>query len=170
MFSQTVEYALRAMKFLASQDGAAVNNERIAAGAHVPPGYLSKIMRDLVVGQLVLSFRGPRGGFLLARPSAAISILDIVNAVDPIRRIHQCPLGDPSHANLCTLHRCLDDTLARVERSLARTTLAHILTGDNGPCRLPQTAPGAPHGPINGNRQTPAHNPTDPASHDHKPQ
>lgn len=141
MFSQTVEYALRAMKFLALQSGAAVNNDRIAAHARIPAGYLSKVMRDLVVAQLVQSFRGPHGGFILAKDPARITVLDIVNAVDPIRRIQHCPMGDPSHSDLCTLHRCLDDTLARVEETLGGTTLAHVLTGDSGPCRPPSAAP-----------------------------
>ena len=129
MFSQTVEYALRAMMYLATLDGAPESSERIAAQTRVPPGYLSKVMRDLVLAKLVGSFRGPGGGFVLAAGADAISILDVVRAVDPIRRIHRCPMGNPDHAELCPLHRRLDGALADIERAFRETTLAEMLRG-----------------------------------------
>lgn len=98
MLSQTIEYALRAMTFLASIDGdASFNSETIAECTKVPKGYLSKILRDLVVADLIVSQRGPNGGFTLSRSAAKISMLDVVNAVDPIPRIRKCPLGNPAH-------------------------------------------------------------------------
>lgn len=133
MFSQTVEYALRAMIRLAALDGAPESTDRIAAHTHVPSGYLSKVMRDMVVANLVTSFRGPGGGFILAKRPGEISILDVVNAVDPIRRIEHCPLGDPRHTALCGLHRRLDDALAIIEQTFRTTTLADVL-GTPGRC------------------------------------
>lgn len=128
MLSQTVEYALRAMCHLASApEDQALNSETIAQRTKVPKGYLSKIMRDLVVAELVQSQRGPAGGFTLARRSDQISILDVISAVDPIKRILKCPLGNPAHLRLCPLHRRLDDSLGLIEREFARTTLADLL-------------------------------------------
>ena len=139
MLSQTVEYALRAMVHLASlPPDNAVTSEVIADRTKVPKGYLSKILRDLVVAEMVVSQRGPSGGFTLARPSSKISILDVVNAVDPIDRIKKCPLGNPAHVQLCPLHRRLDDAMAMVEREFARTTLAEVLETNvkaGGACR-----------------------------------
>lgn len=128
MLNQTIEYALRAMIHLASlgQDAAA-NSETIAARTKVPKGYLSKILRDLVVGGLVNSQRGPNGGFTLSRPPATISMLDVVNAVGPIERIKSCPLGNPDHLHLCPLHRRLDDAMGMIEHEFARTSLAEVL-------------------------------------------
>jgi Rrf2 family protein len=137
MLSQTVEYALRAMIHLASlEPGSAWTSETIAERTKVPKGYLSKIMRDLTVAGLVRSRRGPTGGFTLARPPAQISMLDVVNAVDPIRRIRECPLGNPAHVKLCPLHRRLDDAIAMIEREFGRTTLAEILeSGGRAPAQ-----------------------------------
>lgn len=126
MISQTVEYALRAMSSLAALGGAAATSESIARSTRVPQGYLSKIMRDLVRADLVRSFRGPHGGFVLARGAEAISLLDIVNAVDPIRRIVGCPLEDPEHAKLCPLHQCLDDAIGHLEERFRTTTLESV--------------------------------------------
>ncbi len=139
MLSQTIEYALRAMTFLASIDGdASFNSETIAECTKVPKGYLSKILRDLVVADLIVSQRGPNGGFTLSRSAAKISMLDVVNAVDPIPRIRKCPLGNPAHLQLCPLHRRLDNAIAMIEQEFGRASLAEVLetsTKSGGQCR-----------------------------------
>ena len=139
MLSQTSEYALRAMVSLSGLEGGiSVNSATIAARTKVPPGYLSKILRDLAVAELVLSQRGPNGGFSLARSPERISILDVVNAVDPIARITKCPLGNPAHLDLCPLHRRVDDAIAMIEREFKRTTLAEMrapTVKSSGQCR-----------------------------------
>lgn len=136
MFSQTIEYALRAMLHIASLGpNAAASSERIAAHTKVPRGYLSKILRDLVIAELITSQRGPRGGFTLARPAAEITIFDVVECVDPITRITRCPLGNPAHVKLCPLHQRLDDALQSIEREFRATTLADIVeTNTPGAC------------------------------------
>lgn len=132
MISQTIEYALRAMTHLAALEaGVSVNSETIAARTKVPPGYLSKVLRDLVVSGLVHSQRGPNGGFALVARADQISMLDIINAVDPIQRIKRCPLGNPLHVELCPLHHRLDNALAMIEKEFGRTTLAEILASNN---------------------------------------
>ena len=127
MLSQTVEYALRAMVHLAAlEPGCAVNSETIAGQTKIPHGYLSKVLRDLVVAELVRSQRGPSGGFSLAQPAEKVSLLRVVNAVDPISRIKRCPLGDPAHLKLCPLHSRLDHAIALVEQEFEQTTLAEL--------------------------------------------
>jgi len=129
MLSQTVEYALRAMTHLAAlEPGASANSESIAQRTQVPQGYLSKVLRDLVVADLIASQRGPNGGFSLAKGASEISILDIVNAVDPITRITRCPLGNPAHVKLCPLHRRLDDAIGMIESQFRQTLLSDVLT------------------------------------------
>lgn len=148
MFSQTVEYAMRAMVHLCStQQGEALTSEVIAERTRVPRGYLSKVMRDLVLADLVTSQRGPNGGFSLARPAAQISMLDVVNAVDPLHRITECPLGNPAHINLCPLHRRLDESIAAIERDFKRTSLAEVLESRSGTDRACRALTGSPRAP-----------------------
>jgi Rrf2 family nitric oxide-sensitive transcriptional repressor len=128
MLSQTVEYALRAATFMASAPDAPHTVERMAAATHVPVSYLAKVMQLLVRGGIVASRRGVGGGFTLAKPPAKLRILEIVQAVDPIRRIETCPLGLAAHGkHLCPLHRRLDDAVAAMEKAFAATTLAEVL-------------------------------------------
>lgn len=129
MLSQTVEYALQAMCYLASLNDPAATSHSISLTTRIPHGYLSKVMRDLVRAELVRSARGRRGGFSLARPASNISLLDIVHAVDPaLRPRHAKPTDTHRQALEPTLHRHLGDALAHVERCLADTTLASILS------------------------------------------
>lgn len=132
MLSQTVDYALRAATFLAATPRQAQSVGRIAEATHVPVAYLAKVMQLLVRGGIVASRRGVGGGFTLTRAPERFRILEIVGAVDPIRRITTCPLGLAAHGRrLCPLHRRLDDALAAMEKAFAATTLADILAEPN---------------------------------------
>ena len=129
MFSQTVEYALRAVLHLAHQAPAAQTTDQIARATLVPAAYLSKVLQGLRRAEIVSPQRGVKGGMTLARDPRTLTILDIVNSVDPICRITTCPLKLASHGtNLCPLHRRLDDALASVEKAFGETTVTQVLS------------------------------------------
>ena len=128
MFSQTVEYALRAVVFLANDPDSGRTTEQIATATKVPQAYLSKVMQQLAAAGLVRAQRGIGGGFTLLKSPRELNILEVVNAVDPIQRIRTCPLGLSSHGvQLCPLHKRMDEALASVEAAFAKSTLAEIL-------------------------------------------
>lgn len=128
MFSQTVEYALRAVVYLAQQSPALCTTEQIANATLVPKAYLSKVLQGLSREGIVQSHRGIGGGMTLAKTPHELTILSVVNAVEPIQRIQTCPLGLKTHGvHLCPLHRRLDNALASVEAAFAKSTLAEIL-------------------------------------------
>jgi len=128
VLSQTVEYALRAMVHLADQAPAPRTTEQIAAITKVPQAYLSKVLQGLNRAGLVRSQRGVGGGMMLTRKPEEVTILEVVNAVDPIPRIRTCPLGLAAHGiRLCPLHKRLDDALEVMEGAFRRTTLAEVL-------------------------------------------
>jgi Rrf2 family protein len=127
MFSQTAEYALRAVVFLAAQEGEPRTTEQIAKATRVPTGYLAKVMQGLGRARLVQSQRGLGGGFTLTRPAEELTVLDVIQAVDPIERIRSCPLGIKDHLNLCPLHRRLDQAMKLVEEALRKSRIAELL-------------------------------------------
>ena len=129
MLSQTVEYALRAIVYLANEIPRPQTVEQIADRTLVPPAYLSKVLQNLGRGGIVSSQRGVKGGFQLLIPPDKLTVLQVVNSVDPLQRIKECPLGLSTHgSNLCPLHRRLDDALAELERAFTGTTIAEILS------------------------------------------
>ncbi len=128
MISQTAEYALRAMVHLADQTELPLTTPQIADATRVPVGYLAKVLGQLARAKLIRSQRGLHGGFTIAHEPAGITVLDVINAVDPIQRITTCPLGLKAHGKrLCPLHRRLDDAMAGIETAFANSTLADLL-------------------------------------------
>jgi Rrf2 family protein len=128
MFSQTVEYALRAVVHLADHAPSPRTTDQIAAATRVPKAYLSKVLQGLCHTGIVQSKRGLGGGMVLTKAPSELTILEVINAVEPIGRIRECPLGLAAHGvRLCPLHKRLDNALATVEDAFRQTTLAEIL-------------------------------------------
>lgn len=128
MLSQSVEYALRAVVHLASVAPEARTTEQIATVTLVPRAYLSKVLQALARGGVVQSQRGLGGGMSLVKKPEELTILEVVNAVEPIQRIRTCPLGLAAHGtHLCPLHRRVDNALALMEQAFEQTTLAEVL-------------------------------------------
>lgn len=145
MFSQTVEYALRAVMYLAQhQSEGPIGNRVIAEHTQVPTSYLSKILHDLAACEILESRRGVGGGFQLAASPDELSVLDVVNAVDPLQRITGCPLSLPSHCEqLCPMHARLDESLALVEQTLGRSTIREMMFEPSRPIPLREVPPAA---------------------------
>jgi Rrf2 family nitric oxide-sensitive transcriptional repressor len=143
MISKSTEYALRAVICLARSDER-LNVGQIAGLTQVPSRYLAKILQRLVHVGLVQSTRGRSGGFALVGQPKDITILEVVSAVDPIKRISCCPLDLPEHKEcLCALHQRMDDALASVETAFRNSTLADILVnpGPQWPLGGPERNP-----------------------------
>jgi Rrf2 family transcriptional regulator, nitric oxide-sensitive transcriptional repressor len=124
MFSQTVEYALRAMVQLASQAPDASTTKQIAAKTKVPGAYLAKVLQSMRRAGLIHSRRGVGGGVNLARPASGISLLDVIDAVEPLKRT-----GARAHkgATLAPLQRQLNAALDQVRSNLAGISLSDLV-------------------------------------------
>jgi len=144
MISQTAEYALRAMVYLADHRAQTVTAETIAEGTEVPVGYLAKIMQGLTKAGLVRSQRGLYGGFRLLTPGVDLTVFEVVQAVDPIIRITTCLLGLEGHgSNLCPLHRGIDNATGALEMAFRTMTIDTLLNQPrtNRPlCSFPRSA------------------------------
>lgn len=147
MISQAVEYSLRAMVILANADQEPVTVQKIASSAKIPAPYLSKLMQGLLRAELVHSRRGVGGGFTLGRAAKEITVWDIVQAVDPIKRILACPLGISGHLRLCPLHRRLDQAMALEEEIFRKSSLADVLA-DSSPTGGPLCREDSPVVPL----------------------
>lgn len=127
MLPKTAEYALRAVACLAQDPAESFSADSLAAQTQLPRRYLHKVLQDLVGAKLAASRSGPGGGYSLAQPADAISILDVINAVAPLERIRHCPLGLPSHTRLCPLHAELDKAYAATEAAFSKVTIGELL-------------------------------------------
>lgn len=133
MISQTTEYALRAVVWLAANPEKPLTAQQIAEATRVPPGYLAKVLQGLSRAGLLHSQRGLGGGFTLARPPTSLTMWEVVQAVDPLRRIRTCPMNFEAHSGeLCPLHQRIDDTIAMIEKTFGACTISHLIESSNG--------------------------------------
>ena len=125
-----VDYAVRALAYLAGQPpGEAISRAEIEKKQDIPSHYLSKIMKDLVVGELVHSHIGSKGGFSLAKPAKTISIKEVYETVErPIvllecleKRAEYCP-----YCSVCTQISVWDRAQSLLANYLASVTISNI--------------------------------------------
>ncbi len=128
LFSDASEYALRAVVWLAQYPGEPKKVKEIAAGTQSPAGYLIKVLQGLMKAGILTAQRGSNGGFALKRDPATLSVYEVVQAIDPIERIRNCPLGLAAHgANLCPMHKRIDDAIASIEENFRQCTIKQML-------------------------------------------
>ncbi len=128
MISQTSEYALRAVVCLAQNPDRPYTTAEIAKWTKVPEHYLSKVLLALAKHEVVYSKKGLHGGYVLAHDPESLPLLNVINAVDPIKHIKSCPLKLKTHGtNLCRLHKRLNDSIKTIEETFRTSTIAMIL-------------------------------------------
>lgn len=138
-FSRTADYGLRAALEVARVDGGGlITRHAIARATEAPPSVLAQALAALVRGGLLAAHAGPRGGYRLARPATAISIHDVVTAIDTDEREQQCVLRESacSWTGYCPFHPFLVEAQERFLETLRATTLADVIDRN------------APHAPV----------------------
>jgi len=128
--TRQADYALRAMVYLAQMEpNTRAATSQIAEEQRIPPSFLAKIISQLSIAGLIHTSRGARGGVSLARPPEAISVLEVVEAIDGPLMLNECshdanncPFGDS-----CPLRPLWCETQAEMVNSLRKTTFAAVL-------------------------------------------
>lgn len=127
MLSSRCEYGLRAALYLAHLDDDGYVSIRTISGAlDISFPFLTKIFQQLKDAALVKSMRGPKGGVRFARPTDAITLRDVVVAIDGPDLFETCVLGLPGcgEQTPCPLHDHWSTERDRLEALFTRTTLA----------------------------------------------
>src|SRR3954467_12938824 len=104
--SRKLDYALRAMIHLAAlPEGAREPLHEVAAKNRIPKDFLAKIVKSLADAGLVKALRGAHGGVSIGRPAAAISFLEVIEAVEGPVLLNVCldDSKDCLHEQVCTM-------------------------------------------------------------------
>lgn len=129
LISDTSEYALRAVVWLVQSPDQSQTTRQIADGTRTPLDYQSKVLQLLAKSGITKSQRGTGGGIRLNASPLELTVLDVINAVDPIQRIQTCPLGLKEHGTcLCPMHKGLNDTIDTVIAAFGKSLIADLLT------------------------------------------
>lgn len=130
MLSQTAEYALRAVLYLAEhQSKHPIPVEAIAEDLAIPRNYLSKILHTLAKRELLSSSRGRGGGFELMVPPGKLSLLAIVEPFHELEGRKQCLLGRKrcSEDSPCAAHGRWMEMVDRVTAFFRETTVQDLI-------------------------------------------
>ena len=130
--SAKVDYAVRAALELAAADEGPTKGDRIAEAQKIPLKFLVNILSELRRAGIVGSQRGAEGGYWLAKPPGAVSIADIIRAVEgPLADVHGTP---PEKLKFAGPAKPLKDVWvaarAGLRSVLEEVTLADIVSGD----------------------------------------
>jgi Rrf2 family protein len=128
--SRKVDYALRAVIHLADEEAAGriCSVSEIATRERIPRQFLEKIVQELIHKGLVRSRRGPRGGYVLARPADKMTFRDVIEAVEGPIALNNCT-GDHADCSLigaCGMERIWREGQRRVMDLFERTTIADV--------------------------------------------
>jgi Rrf2 family protein len=129
MFSQTSEYALRALTHLAIMpEGEWALTAQLATALDMPAHYLAKVLQSLARRGLLESQRGRLGGFRLARSPDEITAYDVVHALDDVRVFENCIMGETtcSDETACPLHSLWGSIRDRFRTALQTSTLKDL--------------------------------------------
>ncbi len=134
MLSNTCKYALRALIYLGkfSKEEKKIGIKKISEDLGISSPFLGKILQNLVKQKLLLSTKGPNGGFSLAKNSADISLWDIVVKVDGEEFFTNCLIGLESCKThdktkpLCPVHHQYDKLRTEIRAFYKETSLENI--------------------------------------------
>jgi Rrf2 family protein len=130
--SARADYAIRALlELAASPGGAPLRAEAIARAQSIPSKFLENLLVDLRRTRLVSSQRGASGGYRLARPAAAISLADVIRAMEgPLADVRDEAPEAMTYAGPATSLREVWIALrASMRTVLEATTLADVVAG-----------------------------------------
>jgi Rrf2 family protein len=132
MLSQTSEYALRAVIYLARiPPGKLTSAEVIAEALGAPRNYLSKTLNTLAKRGFLTSTRGPAGGFRLNVQAHMLTLAEVIRAIDEPRTGRMCLIGGRAcdHRHPCPVHFRWKDVTTEMWSPLTNTTIADLLDG-----------------------------------------
>ena len=120
--TQATDYAFRAVLHLATSSEEIVRAQIIAEKEEIPMRFLLKIMRSLIGVGIVKSYRGVEGGYGLGRPAEAITLWDVVEAVEGPSTINRCLKSkeycSKNWSQPCPVHQALNKIQKSLETEL----------------------------------------------------
>jgi Rrf2 family protein len=124
-------YALHAVTFMAAEKtDKPIASHHIAAARKIPERFLLKVLKPLVGARVLMSIKGPNGGYKLAKPPTQITMLDIIEAVDGTLRGHapanEKNPNDPLDSKLETI---CNQNAEQIRKHLEKVRISELVGG-----------------------------------------
>ena len=125
------DYALRIVTAIAESSGV-IDAGTLAERTSVTLRFTLKILHKLVLGGLILSFKGAKGGYKLARESSEITLKDVIELIDGPIAIARClDSGEGCALNCdktaCIYHHIFDTVSLDLARKLSAISIKDVI-------------------------------------------
>ncbi len=158
--SRLSDYGIVILTRLAREPGRALPASTLAGTTSVSTAMTGKVLKLLTRAELLTSLRGAHGGYALARPATAITVAEVIEALDGPIALTSCvdpTTGEcgierlcPARANWQRINRAIRDALAGISLADMAQAIPEAFRAprelDRGPARPPAEAAGAPIG------------------------
>jgi Rrf2 family transcriptional regulator, iron-sulfur cluster assembly transcription factor len=132
MISNTSRYAIRALIYLAIKgDGPKkIGIKKIAKELDIPSPFLGKILQALAKQKVLLSTKGPNGGFCLSNTSHEANLMDIIRIIDGDDLFDRCLITNKScselESNPCALHKHYEPIREDIKSMFSQHTIGSL--------------------------------------------
>ena len=129
LFNKAVEHAIRALIYLAVCDPhRPVSCEEVSEVEKISSNHLSKVLKILTRKKVLLSFRGPHGGFILNQDPCEITLWKLVDFLGGQERFRECAIGwaECNDETPCPLHKVWTDLRDGNKQYLESTTISDL--------------------------------------------
>jgi Rrf2 family protein len=120
--TRETDYAIRCVYYLSGKKGGVTMVDEISKEMNIPKSFLAKILQRLGKVSLVKSYRGVKGGFILARAPKEISLLEVIEAVQGPVAMNICAVDEAlcERSSSCTIHPVWVEIRKQVEQILKK--------------------------------------------------
>lgn len=130
MLSNQSKYAIRAVLYLAiySDITKKLSSKYVAELIDIPAPFLAKIFQTLSKAKIILSSKGPSGGFYLTEKELSKNLLDVIECFDGLGMFNNCFLGLPrcSDESPCAIHHIISPFKKALKQDVFNKTIAEI--------------------------------------------
>ena len=138
--TKKADYGLIALKHLANAGGgSSASAKEIADAYRLPLPLLAKVLQRLARARLLVSVQGTRGGYRLGRPASAISVADVIEAVDGPVAVTACAPDDHTceQYGTCSIRDPLWKIKTRIVDMLGTVSVAELAADTMTPAVVP---------------------------------
>jgi Rrf2 family protein len=131
-FTKRADYGLMAIHYIAVHDDlGAISAKRIAEEFSIPQELMAKILQRLAKERLIVSQNGPKGGYVLSRRPAEISVGEVIRALEgPISIVSCLEDDDCPQMERCSLRRPVKKIQVAITQMLDSMSLAELTSED----------------------------------------
>lgn len=120
---------MQAVLYLAlKRDNEMTSIKELTKKLEIPYHFVAKILQDLTRKGMLISHKGPAGGFRLAVPAREITLLHIVEAIDGLSLLEKCVFGYPacSDHEPCAVHKEWHELRERIKKMLSTKSIIEM--------------------------------------------